>query len=1656
MADQLTEEQIAEFKEAFSLFDKDGDGTITTKELGTVMRSLGQNPTEAELQDMINEVDADGNGTIDFPEFLTMMARKMRDSDTEEEIREAFRVFDKDGNGFISAAELRHVMTNLGEKLTDEEVDEMIREADIDGDGQVNYEEFVKMMTSKSNKELWCIVTGQSSILSAAEVKRVLFENLPTLTNGLLIYKNPSTVSLEKLNSDSTIKRKDFIVKLSKFLNLDECQAYNLFQDYVRTQFRGSAEQLKNIFEHDAQVEGLKLRVEFTAIIDEFVNRSFIENILRQYKELSGRGPLHSGIQGNLSVQMKQAMECLNTQRELLEIILLYYKDFEISCQRFMEICNIFQLQRFGLKQPEKRLLKESSHDTLQKIGFLTNLILLEAINLEVFCSSQQKNGSLDGHHLARDINMLQKFDEVFETWADDPMRSSVLLAWALFRFHMKENAGTEICRVLGERTVNFGVFAHLDSILTWSFSVSMPLGNLAKSLVYTLLDQTFTVFHEESFSIAEMLSLAPNVLDLPGLSKEIRLKRAGLLPELLLACAKERFPYFAPSLLDILTRLVRKNDKDSAEYVFECLKNLQTMTELFAYNKVNEIEATDDPSIWKRSVDKICISSENRLICWQLDYSGWNYLTLEFERHISNLIHRGFQLEEDTESRLISIVKLLAAVTESSWAIAEYLEPLIACVFTAIQRFCTLSSPPLQFIAECLKALAMIIKNAPLEVINQLNQIGFLPASSEHLLSTDLNTLKFTPGSYGYLLTSFECPFGSYAVTKAYLQLFLQLCNVTIEDEAYLILQDVKETLIINIVFIMKHIFGGYPKWKFVRAQDKEEIAECSLEIFHTILAPVVEEGKPIAFIKNANLMRRCICEHLLFTESGETLLEILSTGVVAVNSSVVDRERNALNKHGIVQIVKLALAVVDRLLRNKNSDVVTPLENAFVCQYVRQQSAVDFLQSTEVYPLLTVVANYIHHRHDSSPVSLLATFGQNATALRNAFVTRLGSPVEPVRLKIAILDFLTSSIESQPGLVELFIHQLPSKSNQHGKYSCIPMVFGFLEKKTCNAAIKRASLEFLRGLWLNRTDSALSVIRNRENSWRDISAVLLNSSSENLSADEIRCCVLIMEIFTIEIYYVPNENFDAGFIDCLKQMDEKMFQTIGKIFCREEYLQSVTNINRRKLDVVNLIIAWKEYLLVGSLLHPERCSLNSSTTKEDILMNFVDALNIWLRGDYPEIVHEIANAIMILSKQWASSISQAGKIVAAIIDVSEAVCKEKSILVSVRNQLFCSLLALLLPNITSKSISESALCSLLPYVGQSIENMKFVNIVDNVGYLHEKSLNAHLIILNLLSTLTKLFTNKSPIRNMIQECMAIPIILQKMTHCLQKREFLGVVESGISLFLAFTEDAQLTEDLVCNDLLRFLTANELIERHADETNYIQSQMLPIWRHSLSLATAILQKIGNSFLDQTIDLIGAHREQIVEACNITGRIHSRSSLKESEETSKLIFALSPYWAKWKLVNAEAANHLLSSDKVSFEMLMERTRTPSPSFTRESSIGAVVNKDECSELCGPAGDTQEILVNIMVNSVGILRNITPNVVESILDEDMDLDGFDPLVNLTFNSPSLNESSPLSFGILVSCLNTSLRILQQMPPSESPRSSPLKPDRTTDDGRCQRL
>ena len=80
-----------------------------------------------------------GSGTIEFVEFLEMMKRRPT-STGEQDMLEAFKVFDADGNGFITAAELRRVMTGIGETLTDAEVNDMLRAADTNNDGKINYD----------------------------------------------------------------------------------------------------------------------------------------------------------------------------------------------------------------------------------------------------------------------------------------------------------------------------------------------------------------------------------------------------------------------------------------------------------------------------------------------------------------------------------------------------------------------------------------------------------------------------------------------------------------------------------------------------------------------------------------------------------------------------------------------------------------------------------------------------------------------------------------------------------------------------------------------------------------------------------------------------------------------------------------------------------------------------------------------------------------------------------------------------------------------------------------------------------------------------------------------------------------------------------------------------------------------------------------------------------------------------------------------------------------------------------------------------------------------------------------------------------------------------------------------------------------------------
>ncbi|KAG0291918.1 hypothetical protein BGZ98_002816 [Dissophora globulifera] len=142
----VNEDQIKALKDAFNLFDRKGSGNISSSSIGDLLRSVGQNPTQAEIQELVAQADPSGSNIVSFDALSKIALRPdgYKPAGTVPELVDGFKAFDPENTGSISATELRHVLTTMGEVLSTEELDAFLASAKIDKDGQVNYESFVR------------------------------------------------------------------------------------------------------------------------------------------------------------------------------------------------------------------------------------------------------------------------------------------------------------------------------------------------------------------------------------------------------------------------------------------------------------------------------------------------------------------------------------------------------------------------------------------------------------------------------------------------------------------------------------------------------------------------------------------------------------------------------------------------------------------------------------------------------------------------------------------------------------------------------------------------------------------------------------------------------------------------------------------------------------------------------------------------------------------------------------------------------------------------------------------------------------------------------------------------------------------------------------------------------------------------------------------------------------------------------------------------------------------------------------------------------------------------------------------------------------------------------------------------------------------------
>jgi len=152
MGDDLDKEQLAMLRKVFDSFDHNKKGSIPSSMVRTIFTVMGHRVDDVLLKAIIQEVDADGSGELEFSEFVTLAAQFLIEEDAEEmqnELKEAFRLYDKEGNGYITTATLREILHELDDKLSPDDLDGIVAEIDEDGSGTIDFDEFMEMMTGE-------------------------------------------------------------------------------------------------------------------------------------------------------------------------------------------------------------------------------------------------------------------------------------------------------------------------------------------------------------------------------------------------------------------------------------------------------------------------------------------------------------------------------------------------------------------------------------------------------------------------------------------------------------------------------------------------------------------------------------------------------------------------------------------------------------------------------------------------------------------------------------------------------------------------------------------------------------------------------------------------------------------------------------------------------------------------------------------------------------------------------------------------------------------------------------------------------------------------------------------------------------------------------------------------------------------------------------------------------------------------------------------------------------------------------------------------------------------------------------------------------------------------------------------------------------------
>uniref|UniRef100_A0A8C5DSD9 Nucleoporin NUP188 n=1 Tax=Gouania willdenowi TaxID=441366 RepID=A0A8C5DSD9_GOUWI len=1530
------------------------------------------------------------------------------------------------------------------------------------------------------------ILLGRSALREPAQIEAELNRHWDRLHQGLSYYKPPSSTSAAKLkdNKDVAQPLKDFGLRISKLLGLDEQQSVQILQFYLQEGYRGTRDSLKVVLKDERQSQALLLKItdyyyeermcllrcvlllltyfqderhpyntEYSNCVNK-LEKDLVSVYQKQFETLFRAEAPTWETRGNLMSERQVSrwfLQCLREQSLLLEIIFLYFAYFEMNPSDLLGLTKLFKEQGFGQRQTNRHLVDKSMDGLVDRIGYLSSLILIEGIDID-FLHKCALGDCTEEHQFSKEM------DQLLLTFGDIPHQAPVLLAWVLLRHTLRPDESSPLIRKIGNTALQLGVFQYLSAMLKGlGISGNNCTASTAKMCIYGLLSFVITSFEEESLQCSQLIDAATEVLSAPSLA-EMFWEMPNMGMGMILDSAVGMFPHKIGPLLQLLTALL--SNKATVKKVYNFLDKMSFYTQVYKH-KPNDIISTDDETLWRRQTPKLLYplgtgqtnlwmpqgvlgqvmigGDQGYVVRWDHSYSAWALFTCEVEM-LLHVVSTADVLAQC--ARVKPILDLVHKIISTDWTVSDCLLPLTSRIYMLLQRLTSVINPPVDVIASCVNCLSVLAARMPGKVWASLHHTGFLPFASNPLttMAQCVSAEGMKAGNYGNLLVQIEQPRGEYAVTISFLRLITTLVKGQLGSTQ-------NKGLIPCVLLVLKEMLPTYHKWRYNTYGVRERIGCLILELIHAILN-LSPEGEDQS--STPTLQSLCIYS-LANTEAGQAVVNIMGIGVDTIDV-VLAAQPSSCGSEGpgqiLIQTVKLAFSITNNVIRLKPpSDAMSPLEQALT------------QHSGHGNNLIVVLAKYIYHKHD---------------------------PALP-RLAIQLLKRLaTEFLLSEWSCLHVVLDLIDSK--QQGKYWCPPL-------------LHRAALAFLLALWQDRRDSAISVLRSKEKFWENLTTPLfgtLTPPSDTTEPCVLETCAFVMKIIGLEIYYVVSGSLEQSLKDGLQKFSnarryDYWSQYVKSLVCQVAELED-EGIHYFT-ETLMLISAWR-MLLILSTSHSDVMHLTDESTKVKLFMDVLDGTKAALTKPTSipclRLGSMMATLLLILLNQWRSVVAAAPDILSPLSLILESILQaDQQMMEKTKAKIFSALISVLqIQGLNGGDISQ--LPQLLLYVCETVKD-EALALIDSTAHMRETTESTEdedsmetdsprgpqkdqrdgvcVLALHLAKELCRTDEDGEHWVSVMKKIPVLSSVLSAVELSLRSKSSLYFTEAALHLLLTLARTPQgaaavAGAGVIQTICLPLLSVYDVSLNGTSQSFSRKSQDSTCWpgvyRLCMSLMESLLKTLRYNFINEALDFVGVHQERILQCLNAVRTVQSLSCLDEADHTVGFLLQLSSFCKEWQFhlpkllrdiqVNlcylCQTCTYLLHSKKMLHHYLQAKNGEPAaplPKMQRPPQA-----KEASSSAAAIGGEREEVeqkallavqcnLLKILSKTLATLQHFTPDCCQILLDQCMDLAEYRTLFVLSFTTPAFDPDVAPSFGTLLATINVALSMLSEMEKKKEPVS-----------------